>query len=389
MNKRAYQLQHEIDRLIDTGRFEQASDLCHKAITRARRNVMPQVEVTAMIGLAAANGYLGKFAFARDYINEAMEASRMMANSELHCDALRQSAILRTMSSFQPIEARDEFRDSLKLAQSLSHEGRIIRVWLGMMEVSRLDEQSLKNAQQLRDAAQGMRSLKLESEALTQLGAVYAEQKQFENALTTYEQALDIKRELGHVVGETVVLGKMGQVYAQNLDTFRKGIDYLHQSLDIARHIKFRFQEFITLYHIGVAHMAQENYAASLTAYEHMIALADVTRHAPYEMFANYAIAGWHYARQSYGEAISYYQHALKLSQLIANPYYEGNLHYMLGENYRSLHDHGTARKNYELARDVYRAIDDYDGIGLTNQAIRRSYFLQLWTAILRLFRLR
>ena len=74
------------------------------------------------------------------------------------------------------------------------------------------------------------------------LGLAYRDLGQVEKAITYYEQALAIAREIGHRQGEGADLGNLGVAY-HDLGQVEKAREYLQQALAIFEEIKSPYGE--------------------------------------------------------------------------------------------------------------------------------------------------
>jgi tetratricopeptide (TPR) repeat protein len=105
-------------------------------------------------------------------------------------------------------------------------------------------EQSLQTFRQLGDV-HGV------AVALMNLGSVYREQGQWQEAIAAYEQSLQTFRELGDVHGVAQTLTNLGTVYATQ-GQWQEAIAYYEQSLEISRQLGDVHGEGLTLANLGV-----------------------------------------------------------------------------------------------------------------------------------------
>jgi len=103
------------------------------------------------------------------------------------------------------------------------------------------------------EATQALEHRRDEGAFLGNLGLAYSDLGQVEKAITYYEQALAIAREIGHRQGEGAHLGNLGVAY-RDLGQVEKAITYYEQALAIAREIGHRQGEGADLGNLGVAY---------------------------------------------------------------------------------------------------------------------------------------
>ena len=101
--------------------------------------------------------------------------------------------------------------------------------------------------------AQTTQSSKAEADRLLNQGTQQYNISQFEAALQSYQQALNIYREIKFRQGELWGVGGTGIAY-YSLGKYDKAIEFQLQSLEIAREIKDRRGEGAALGNLGVAY---------------------------------------------------------------------------------------------------------------------------------------
>jgi CHAT domain-containing protein len=137
------------------------------------------------------------------------------------------------------------------------------------------DAELEKNIQQLLAAREQPPASpqKQEADRLFQQGIQQFQVSQFREALQSWEQALQIYREIGDRQGEAASLGNLGIAY-RSLGQYEKAIEYHQQSLAIAKEIGDRQGEALSLNNLGAAYRdnqqpleAIKHLEASLTIY--------------------------------------------------------------------------------------------------------------------------
>ncbi|ERT08704.1 TPR repeat family protein [Lyngbya aestuarii BL J] len=93
---------------------------------------------------------------------------------------------------------------------------------------------------------------KAEADQLFQQGLQQAKTSQFREALQSWQQALEIYREIGDRKGEVASLSNLGSAY-NSLGQYQKAIEFHQQHLTIAREIGDRNGEASSLGNLGVA----------------------------------------------------------------------------------------------------------------------------------------
>ncbi len=112
-----------------------------------------------------------------------------------------------------------------------------------------------------------------EATTLTNIGAVYANLGDQQQALRYYEQALPISREVGNRSGEAATLTNIGLVYA-DLGDKQQALRYYEQALPISREVGDRSGEATTLNNIGGVHFAAGDLQEALPYFEQAVEIA-------------------------------------------------------------------------------------------------------------------
>ncbi len=123
------------------------------------------------------------------------------------------------------------------LAILLMHQGEI-------EQAVTLYQQSLEIWEQIGDI-QG------KATTLHQLGIFYAERGEIEQAITLFHQSLELKEKIGHILGKTATLHCLGNIYA-NLGEMKKAITFYQQSLALQEQIDNDQGKAATLHELGI-----------------------------------------------------------------------------------------------------------------------------------------
>jgi tetratricopeptide (TPR) repeat protein len=164
--------------------------------------------------------------------------------------------------------------------------------------------------------AQTTQERKAEADRLLQQGREQYQISQFEAALQSWQQALQIYREIKDRKGEGAALGNLGIAY-DALGNYGKAIEYYEQWLAIAREIKDRRGEGNALGSLGVAYRALGNYGKAIEYSEQALAiLRDIKdRQGEGAVLSNF---GNLFAKQQQAElAILFYKQSVNVRETI------------------------------------------------------------------------
>lgn len=70
------------------------------------------------------------------------------------------------------------------------------------------------------------------------LASLKASQGEIEEAITLYQQSLEIKERIGNIQGRATTLAMLGQLLAYKQGDFDTALDYLQQSVEILQRLQ-------------------------------------------------------------------------------------------------------------------------------------------------------
>lgn len=107
---------------------------------------------------------------------------------------------------------------------------------------------------------------------LNNIGQIYSNQGQYEKALTLYQQALAIYKEIGNRLGEAITLNNIGQIY-DNLRQYEQAIKFHQQALAIYKEVGDKAGSGVALSNIGQVYEQQNKSAQALNFYQQALAI--------------------------------------------------------------------------------------------------------------------
>ena len=110
------------------------------------------------------------------------------------------------------------------------------------------------------------------AERLHQVGDQQAQNEQWQAALKTYQQALELHRAQTDRLGEGIALWKLGKVH-QALEQYAQAVEFLKSALEIARELDNRIDEATTLNDLAVLYREQGLYSNAETLYQQALAI--------------------------------------------------------------------------------------------------------------------
>jgi CHAT domain-containing protein/Flp pilus assembly protein TadD len=211
--------------------------------------------------------------------------------------------------------------------------------------------------------AQTVDARKAEAGGLFKQGIEQFQTSQFTSALQSWQQALQIYREIKDRQGEGQSLGNLGLAYL-SLGDYPKAIDFQQQRLKIAREIKDRNGESSALGNLGAAYLLLGDYPKAIDFQQQALTiLREIKdRNGEGEELGNLGNA--YYGLGDYPKAIDYQQQSLKIAREIKDRNGEGQSLGNLGNAYYGLGEYPKAIDFYQQALKIAQEIKDRLGEG-------------------------
>ena len=378
-------LKYDITELMKSGGFNEIVDRCHVELTLARREKNYSMEVIALLGLAQAQCSLGHFDFARDYVNQAVDAAEAIGSRSLMTDALVIRARIAREGYLQTAEAFDDYRKAVDYSFEAGDMRRYGQSLLGLGEIAASPDESSKHAWKVIDIARELNDGQMEARAILLLSNAFIRKQDFSKANDGLLVALRKAQSVKDRLLESVVIGQQGLVLAQDSDTFERGIQQQLTALEVARGMESVFHEFMRLYTLAMTMLAAKDLSDARDYFDQMLALSQDIQHPPYEMYALGLLGQWQELRSQPDSAIAYYQRAVEMARTVSNPASEARYLCALGSVFQSQWDFEGARRKYKEARAIYQALDDGRNATRVRASIVYSYLLAFATSIMRL----
>jgi len=240
-------------------------------------------------------------------------------------------------------------------------------------EADRLLDRGIQQAQtsQFREALQSweqalqiyreIKNRKGEANSLGNLGLAYQFLGQYPKAIEYLQQQLAIAEEIDDRQGEANSLGNLGLAY-QFLGQYQKAIEYQQKLLDIAREIKYRQGEAASLGNLGIAYGSLGQYEKAIEFHQQYLTIAREIgeRKGEANSLGNLGIA--YSSLGQYEKAIEYHQQSLAIKREIGDRHGEANTLNNLGSAYDSLGQYGKGIDYHQQALTIRRNIGDRQG---------------------------
>ena len=226
---------------------------------------------------------------------------------------------------------------------------------------------ALNSWQQALQIYRALKNRQREGAALGNLGATYLSLGNYAKAIEYSQQRLVIAREIKDREGEGVALGNLGGSY-QSLGNYAQAIEYLQQYLAIAREIKDRIKEGIALGNLGNTYLSLGNYAKAIEYSQQYLAIAREIKDRRGEGMALGYLGRVYYLTSNYAKAIEYSRQSLVIAREIKNRLEEGNALGNLGGSYHSLGNYAQAieyvQQSLAIAREIKNRHSEGSSLG-------------------------
>ena len=238
-------------------------------------------------------------------------------------------------------------------------------------EAEKMAEGGQGNANWLRSFAQKIESAnyslptlqKAEANRLFEQGIQQYQHSQFRQALQSWQQCLDLYREIGDRRGEGRALGNLGVAYS-DLGQVQRAIDYNQQHLAIAREIGDRPGEGRALGNLGVAYSDLGQVQRAIDYHQQHLAIAREIGDRPGEGSALGNLGNAYHNLGQVQRAIEYYEQDLAIAREIGDRRGEGGTLGNLGNAYADLGQVQRAIEFYEQCLAIAREVGDLPGEG-------------------------
>ena len=194
-----------------------------------------------------------------------------------------------------------------------------------------------------------------------QLGNMYWLIGNAQNALSQYESALRLYRNLGDKSSEGSALGNLGAVYS-DLGDIPKAIDYLQQALIISRDMGDTFTENTLIGNLGSMYIRLGQVETAISHYQQALVLARELQNRQSEAVHLGNLGNAYRDLGQIETAITYHHQSLEIVRNTKNRRGEGIRLGNLGTAYRNLGNFDAASAHYQQAIDIAREVKDHRG---------------------------
>ncbi len=207
-------------------------------------------------------------------------------------------------------------------------------------------DRALQSFQQALELYRKMRDPSGEAQALQGIGSVRFYQDRYAQAIQFSEQSLKLARDLQDSTLTGQALSILGASH-EELKNLGKALEYQQQALAIAQQIGDKGLEADVWRRLGHVCVTQQDYPKALSRYQHSLSAAREGNNEKLMTSALYWIASAYQSLEDYPKALEYYQQALAVARALHNRKQERDVLFALA-------------KLYKLQKDIPKAVEVY-----------------------------
>lgn len=290
-------------------------------------------------------------------------AATLMAGSEWAAEGLslaeKQERIEAIKSLLADYEALPEDQRDYQTEMRLN--GRLGNLFLARSDISSAQKYFEKLLQLARDYGNRVG----ESIALIGLGNIYVAQGRLVEAEETYKQTAAISQAAGDPLNEAMAFGNLGNIYIRQgrLDEAEK---YYQQALKIYGELDYREGEGMTLGNLGIVYAWQERLAEAEDMFGQSLEISRSLNDRAGEMFTLNNLSNLNVRQGRLSEAEQFLQQSLLLARELGDIRIEGATLNNLGSRYQQQGNLTKAEEFYNESLAIRRKGGDRLGQGST-----------------------
>ena len=193
------------------------------------------------------------------------------------------------------------------------------------------------------------------------LGIAYTAESNFQKAIDSLQQALEIYKQLGNHDGEGIVLTNLGKVYI-TLGQYQKAVEYFQRSLPIVKQFRNCNCEVRTLLSLGGAYSSLGKYQEALKYSQQSLKIAKQNGDRDGEGSSFVGLGNTYILLGQYQKATDYFQQSLEIfSQTGNNASLSASL-YSLGYMYTIFNQLQKANQSFQQSIVIAKGIGFREG---------------------------
>jgi len=223
--------------------------------------------------------------------------------------------------------------------------------------------------------AQTIPDPKAEADRLFQQGTVQFQRSQFQEALQSWQQSLQLYHQLSNQRGKANSLGNLGKAYS-SLGDYRKAIDFHQQCLTLSREIGYEQGEVASLNGIGNTYFSMRNYPQAIEFHQQSLNISRQINNQQGIAASLGNLGNTYFSMRNYPQAIEFHQQSLNISRQINNQQQVAISLNTLGTLYRNLGNYPQAIEFHQQSLTLSRRINNQWEVSNSLSKLGFVYFL-------------
>ncbi|MDJ1169769.1 tetratricopeptide repeat protein [Roseofilum sp. BLCC_M154] len=210
-------------------------------------------------------------------------------------------------------------------------------------------------------------------DSLNSLGVAYYSQGDYEQAISYYQKALEIRQEIGDRSGIAKSFNNLGLAYCSQGD-YGKAISNYQKAIEIFQQIGDCSVTSTTLMNLGNAYYAQGDYGQAMSCYQQALEIRREIGDCSGIANSLIGLGNAYNSQGEYERVISYSQQALEIFQEIGDRSGIAQSLGNLGLAYQSQGDYGQAISYSQKCLEILQEIGDHVGIAESLHDLGATY---------------
>jgi len=262
-----------------------------------------------------------------------------------------------------------EIKDKKGVAYTLHQLGIIYQDQGNYEEAKKIYYESLKMAKKLEN-----RSLIANSQH--HLGNIHYLQGNYREAKELYSQSLKIEEDLNNKSGVASSLHALGMIY-QEQGNYEEAVNLYNQSLIIKEELNNIIGIAATLHQLGIIHQDQGNYEEAVKLCNQSLEIEKELRNKSGIANSYHVLGNIHCIQENCEEAKKMYYQSLKMREELNDKKGIGETLNMLGTVYYSQHNNDEAEELYNQSLKIAEGLDNKSLTAVNMYSLGNIYFIR------------
>ncbi|MFX1236788.1 MAG: tetratricopeptide repeat protein [Promethearchaeota archaeon] len=219
-------------------------------------------------------------------------------------------------------------------------------------------EDLLRCAQEGLKISQDKSVPKMEAKFINLMGVYHYNEKEFDQALSFFEKAREINRELGNQQLEAGQINNIGLIHLEK-GNYDKAMEAFEEAFKIAQGRGDYIGMATRLNNMGLAFLKQKNFKDALEKFEEALKFDKKTGELAGRVIRLTNIGHAHKAQEKFSDALESYRKAYQIVQKLSDRVNMGKILIEMGKTHADMGDIGKAITNINKAIDLLKEIDD------------------------------